>query len=394
MATASRIAHKSKTAKQESISSLPADQLPDRPWLKSFRSQLLKWFGEHARDLPWRRSRDPYRVWVSEIMLQQTQVATVIPYFERFLAAFPTIADLAAAPEQQELRHWEGLGYYRRARQLHRAAQLIASELKGKFPDDPDEVRRLPGIGRYTAGAILSIAFDQPQPIVEANTQRLYSRLLAYGGDLQNKQGQRLLWDFAAAVLPRRGAGTLNQALMELGALICTPRAPACQACPVAALCRARRDGLQEQIPRPRPKPVIEAVRHAAVVVRRGGKILLRQQRPEERWAGLWDFPRFALEQINGEVDAELSAGVLAQTGVRIGPASPLAVLKHGVTRFRITLECFDAAGLSQRGKAISETRWVDVAELDDYPLSTTGRRLADLVAEKPSHNAKRRQRT
>ena len=198
--------------------------LPDASWLRSFRRRLPAWFDRHARKLPWRRNHDPYAVWVSEIMLQQTQVGTVVSYFDRFLAAFPTIEALAAADEQDVLRLWEGLGYYRRARQLHKAAKIIVAEHAGNFPRNPEIVRRLPGIGRYTAGAILSIAFDARQPILEANTLRLLSRLLAYDGDPRSTEGQRLLWAMAEAVLPRRGSGRMNQALMELGSEVCAAR--------------------------------------------------------------------------------------------------------------------------------------------------------------------------
>ena len=208
--------------------------LPDSAWLRSFRRRLLAWFDQNARVLPWRRSRDPYAVWLSEIMLQQTQVATVIGYFDRFLARFPTIEALARADEHEVLRLWEGLGYYRRARQLHRAARIIVAEHGGRFPRDPSIVRRLPGIGRYTAGAILSIAFDAREPILEANTLRLLSRLLCYDGDPRSPDGQRLLWAMAEALLPRRGSGRLNQALMELGSEVCTARSPRCEQCPVA----------------------------------------------------------------------------------------------------------------------------------------------------------------
>jgi len=220
--------------------------LPDTAWKQAFRRRLLAWFKRNARDLPWRRTRDPYAVWVSEIMLQQTQVVTVIDYFNRFLQTFPTIAALAAAPEEQVLRLWEGLGYYRRARQLHRAAQVIVREHDGKFPRTIDAVRSLPGIGRYTAGAILSIAFDAREPILEANTFRLYSRLLAYCGDPRGREGEKLLWEFASESLPNKGAGTLNQALMELGATVCTPRLPRCEVCPVVQLCPTFKAGLQE----------------------------------------------------------------------------------------------------------------------------------------------------
>src|SRR5437870_3575879 len=177
---------------------------------------VLAWCADHARELPWRRSRDPYPVWVSELMLQQTQVATVRDYFKRFIAAFPTVDELAAADEQDVLRLWEGLGYYRRARQLHRAAQSIVAEHGGQFPNEREAVRKLPGIGRYTAGAILSIAFDQPEPILEANTVRLLSRLAAYRGDPLAKPGQDLLWAWAEALVPREEPGLFNQALMEL----------------------------------------------------------------------------------------------------------------------------------------------------------------------------------
>ena len=194
-----------------------SEQLPDAPWRRGFRRRLKTWYADHARDLPWRRSRDPYAVWVSEIMLQQTQVATVRGYFDRFIRAFPTIDALARADEQDVLRLWEGLGYYRRARQLHAAAKIVADEHGGRFPRNRDAVDRLPGIGRYTAGAILSIAFDQRQPILEANTVRLFCRLLGYEGDPASTAGQRLLWAMAEAVLPRREVGLFNQALMELG---------------------------------------------------------------------------------------------------------------------------------------------------------------------------------
>ena len=221
--------------------------LPDPQWQRELRRRLVAWYATNARELPWRRSSDPYRIWVSEIMLQQTQVATVKPYFDRFLDAFPTVEALAAADEHQVLRLWEGLGYYRRARQLHRAAQQIVAEHGGQFPRDRETVRQLPGIGRYTAGAILSMAFDAREPILEANTVRLWSRLLAYRGDATSAAGSRLLWGAAEAILPRTGSGTLNQSLMELGSTVCLPKAPRCDACPVAMLCQARAAGLDRK---------------------------------------------------------------------------------------------------------------------------------------------------
>lgn len=357
--------------------------LPDASWLRSFRRRLVAWFDQNARKLPWRRNRDPYAVWVSEIMLQQTQVGTVVGYFDRFLAAFPTIEALAAADEHDVLRLWEGLGYYRRARQLHRAAQIVVAEHDGRFPSDRSMVDRLPGIGRYTAGAILSIAFDAREPILEANTLRLFSRLLAYDGDPRSTAGQQILWAMAEAVLPKRGSGHLNQALMELGSEVCDARTPRCEGCPVAMLCRANQEGRQLEIPRPKAKRTIEAVRQAAVLVRRRGRVLLLRWPEGVRFAGLWDFPRFPITaERPAEIRRELAENVLALTGAVIAPGKQLATLTHGVTRFRITLDCHEAEFLSNDKTVANhmETRWLRPAELASYPLSSTGRKLAKLV--------------
>lgn len=358
----------------------PVYEWPDATWKRQFRRKLLAWYALHARDLEWRRSPDAYRVWVSEIMLQQTQVATVKRYYPRFLAAFPTLEALAAAPEHDVLRLWEGLGYYRRARQLHHAAQVIVREHGGRFPTDREAVRRLPGIGRYTAGAILSIAYDAREPILEANTIRLFSRLIAYRGDPRDRAGETLLWRLAEELLPRRGSSRLNQALMELGSLVCTPRDVACQRCPVAELCPTNRHSLQHLVPRPKARPTVEAVREALLVVRRHGRVLLRQRQPGERWAGLWDFPRFAISSSGGVASDEIVAALHATTGISARLAGPLTTLKHGVTRFRITLECHWADCLAAPRRR-SELRWLRAEELADYPLNTTGRKIARLIA-------------
>jgi A/G-specific adenine glycosylase len=358
------------------------DSLPDAAWFRAVRRRLLAWFASNARDLPWRRTQNPYRIWLSEIMLQQTQVATVKPYFDRFVEALPTIETLAAADEQQVLRLWEGLGYYRRARQLHQAARILVAEHNGCFPRDPLVVRGLPGIGRYTAGAILSIAFDAREPILEANTARLWARLLAYRGDPTSADGGRILWAAAEAVLPQTGSGTLNQALMELGSMVCTPKGPRCDACPAAVLCRARAAGLQAEIPATKPKRPSEARREAAVLVHRRGRLLLIRQPDGRRWAGLWDFPRFQIHAHKpAEIHRELIEGVANLTGLSIRLRGHRTTLRHGVTRFRITLLGYDAeyvAGPDRRSD-LPTMRWLRPAELDAYPLSTTGRKLLDL---------------
>lgn len=371
-----------QTRRADGLDSAPAEE-PTKAWLQSFRRRLLAWYRRHARDLEWRKSRDPYRIWVSEIMLQQTQVATVAEYFPRFLQAFPTVQALAAAPEEQVLRLWEGLGYYRRARQLHRAAGVIVDEHDGRFPRELEAVLQLPGIGRYTAGAITSIAFDARSPILEANTIRLLSRLLAYRGDVQQTAAQKKLWAFAEQLLPRRETGAFNQALMELGSLICSPRSPDCRQCPVMSLCPTFREGLQDAIPAARRKPNFESVREAAVVVRRRKQVLLMRRGEGGRWAGLWDFPRFALADAGSEGnDEELAEKLKALTGVVARPRQLLTTLKHGVTRFRITLDCHlaDYVSASRRAPAEAELRWVQPSDFESYPLSVTGRKLSRLV--------------
>jgi A/G-specific adenine glycosylase len=394
------------------ISGLAAVGTPG--WRRSLARRLLAWFDRHARPLPWRQSRDPYRVWLSEVMLQQTQVATVIGYFERFVKTFPTVADLAAADEQQVLRLWEGLGYYRRARQLHAAARKICQEHAGEFPRDPQAVRALPGVGRYTAGAVLSIAFDAREPILEANTIRVLSRLLAYRGDPRSTDGQRQLWQAATDWLPQKRAGAFNQALMELGSEICTPREPRCGECPVVSLCPTNAAGLQAVIPAATRKQQFEAVHQAALVVRRGGgRILLVQRAEKERWAGLWDFPRIVLDEVESHlrtVHLEQQAAVLARGALKnitVELGQQFATLRHGVTRFRITLDCYEAQA-TERGKTASATprrgkssvkqhqqseaptaRWFRLAELDELPMNVTGRKIARLLAARRNGRAR-----
>jgi len=355
--------------------------LPDSAWKARFRRRLIAWFRRSARDLPWRRTRDPYAVWVSEIMLQQTQVVTVIGYFERFLAAFPTVAALAAAHEQQVLRLWEGLGYYRRARQLHAAAKIIVGEHSGLFPRDIQQIRALPGIGRYTAGAIASIAWDAREPILEANTVRVFSRLLAYRRDPARTEGQRLLWDFSTRLLPTKETGLFNQALMELGSEICHPRDPQCDRCPVGSLCPTKQQGLQAVIPPPKRKTAYEDRHEAAVIVRRGTRVVLRRCAPHERWAGLWDFPRFPVTAHRGAPLREQMKSAAAElTGLAIDPGRHVTTIEHGVTRFRITLDCYEAKHTGGRLKRGDDVRWVKIGDLESYPLSVTGRQLSRLL--------------
>jgi A/G-specific adenine glycosylase len=318
-------------------------------------------------------------------MLQQTQVATVIPYFERFLQAFPTLGALAAAEEQAVLRLWEGLGYYRRARDLHRAARLLAAEHGGRVPDDPAVFGALPGVGRYTAGAVLSQAFDRRLPILEANSERVLCRLLGVGDDPRGGAVRRRLWEEAERLLPVRGSGQFNQALMELGALVCTPRAPDCPACPLAERCVARREGLQEELPRKAEPPPVVLVQEAAVVVRRGRKVFLAQRPGGGRWAGMWEFPHGPLT--DGETHEQAATRLLsALTGLQGDLGAELLTVRHGVTRFRITMVCFEAR--HRRGAFRSDFyvagAWVEPAQLSAYPVSAPQRRVARALLQPP----------
>jgi A/G-specific adenine glycosylase len=352
---------------------------------RHFRRQLRQWYRRHRRDLPWRASRDPYRVWVSEIMLQQTQVATVRDYFTRFVTRFATVEALAAASEVDVLRLWEGLGYYRRARQLHAAAREIVDRFGGEFPRDVILLQSLPGIGRYTAGAIASIAFDERAPILEANTERLLARVIALTDAATTARAKRTLWGVAESLLPQRNIGEFNQALMELGSLVCTPREPRCDECPVRSLCQAHLLGVVAEIPATRPRQVYESVHEAAVVIRAGGKVLLRQCGDAERWAGLWDFPRVPLDVSNGTaIAAQLPQEMERQFGLCITPGERLLTIKHGVTRFRITLTCYAATLKPGRHRRIDgrNLKWIHHRDLTNLPLNTTGRKIANSLAE------------
>jgi A/G-specific adenine glycosylase len=356
----------------------------DRRKLARFRRALVAWYRRHARQLPWRMTHDPYRIWISEIMLQQTTVVAVVPYFERFLKRFPTLADLAASREQTVLRLWEGLGYYSRARNVHRTARVLVSDYGGAFPEDPAALLELPGIGRYTAGAIASFAFNRPVPIVETNTLRLYTRLMGLRDDPRSASGQKQLWEFAGQIVPHRNPGLFNQALMELGSRVCTPNAPDCPNCPVHTWCRAATNGWQTLIPVPTKRTEPTAVAEIAIAVRRAGKYLLVKRPAGERWAGLWDFIRFGVSEPDRMSPAKIVGAVLEQTGLQVALSETLAELRHSVTRFRITLCCHAAEWVSGEMQAERHMfRWVASTQFARFPLSVTGRRLARLVASR-----------
>lgn len=373
----------------------------------AMRRALQRWFAKHRRPLPWRESADPYRIWISEIMLQQTTVQAVIPYFERFLSRFPTLEDLAEAEEQEVLQYWEGLGYYSRGRNLHRAARIIRDRHDGRFPRELDDLCTLPGIGRYTAGAIRSFAFHLPAPIVEANTLRLYCRLLGYDGDPRSRAGEDLLWSFAEQLQPRSKrtssgtspkstAGELNQALMELGSLVCTPRQPRCDVCPLKRFCAACAASRQEEIPRRPARPEVTPLVEATVAIRSGERYLLRRRDSNERWAGLWDFIRFPVDGVTARqrLTPRILSGARQAVTSGLAEHAPVAAslpefvteFRHSVTRYRIRLLCWTARGVGDRvvnGSTDSgRFRWLTLKELEQAPMPVSGRRFATILAD------------
>jgi A/G-specific adenine glycosylase len=319
-------------------------------------------------------------------MLQQTTVAAVVPYFNRFMARFPTVTDLAAADESEVLKHWQGLGYYRRARHLHAAAKKVTTERGGVFPDDPAFWESLPGVGRYILGAVLSQAFERRMPIVEANTLRVLSRLFGSRLDPRGGEGLKWVWQTAEEVLPRKRIGDFNQAMMELGALVCTPTNPKCGECPLKKQCIANRDGLQALIPPPKAKKEQVSVREVCVVLRRAGRVLLGQRPPTaDRWANMWELPRGVVT--DSETVAVAAVRVARElVGVTATAGEVLASVRHGVTRFDITLT---AVAVNTRAKKFgggfyTAWRWVDASEAAECPMSTPQRRLLQALFPSP----------
>jgi A/G-specific adenine glycosylase len=349
-----------------------------------FAQRLLNWFAKEARDLPWRRNRNPYRVWLAEAMLQQTQVDTVAPYYERFLARFPTIAALAEASLEEVLKLWEGLGYYARARNLHAAAQQVVAEHGGQVPDTFEALLALPGVGRYTAGAVASIAFGQDVHAVDGNVRRVLARVFAIRKDVSRSAAQQELETLAAELLPPGQAGAFNEALMELGATVCTPRAPKCSRCSLRELCQAHATGEQDSLPVKRPRkqtPHYDVA--AAVTIGDHGRVLVAQRNADDMLGGLWEFPGGKCE--DGETLPEcLAREMREELGVEVEVGERLTVIKHAYTHFRITLHAFRCRVVSGKPRCLdcAAFRWAPPTELDALPMSVADRKIAHILQE------------
>jgi A/G-specific adenine glycosylase len=354
---------------------------------------LLTWFGRSARDLPWRRTRDPYAIWISEVMLQQTQVNTVIPYWERWMQALPTIRHLARANPDRILKLWEGLGYYTRARNLQRAANIIVERHGGRFPEQFSDVLALPGIGRYTAGAICSVAFNQPAPVLDGNVVRVLTRVFGIGGNARSREVHARLWRLAEMLVARaapvrshqaaRSCAALNQALMELGATVCAPRRPACAICPLRRYCVARRQGRTAQLPNLGPRQRPTARQFVALVLEHNRRFLVSQRPDGVVNACLWEFP-------NAEIGGTRGDSVrTAKTLVPFPIVEPklLCRIKHSITRFRLTLDVWRATLTGRRAPPMNSGRWHDLAAMSRLPFPSAHRRIVKMLAAIPSGN-------
>ena len=345
--------------------------------------KLLHWYDANARSLPWRFDPTPYKTWISEIMLQQTRVETVIPYFERFIARFPEIGVLAAAEESDVLRLWEGLGYYSRARNLHKAARVMVEEYAGQIPADLAALRSLPGVGAYTAGAIASIAFGAAEPALDANIRRVGARLL----DLHEPPGSeadRIMWEFCQRILPAQRSGDFNQALMDLASKVCTPKAPTCHLCPLWSDCLAFQRDTAAQLPVRKPKAKIPHKLVLAAVITRGDEVLLAQRPADGMLGKLWEYPGGSVPEETSSLPDALRELMLSRFGFRIVVGSPLSSYKHAYTHFRITLQTFrcELPGASPLPLPPGFA-WAPIGELSTFPMGKVARQISHYLAKK-----------
>ncbi|MGC9259105.1 MAG: A/G-specific adenine glycosylase [Phycisphaerae bacterium] len=354
------------------------------------RRRLRCWFEHHQRPMPWRNSADPYRIWLSEVMLQQTQVSTVEAYYHRFLQKFPDIHTLAAAPLEEVLKLWAGLGYYRRAKNLHQAAQCIVSTYQGVFPSTYSDIRQLPGIGRYTAGAIASIAFGQRAAVLDGNVMRVLSRFLAISADIAKPRAQKRLWKIAAILVPRKDPGNFNQALMELGATVCTPINPRCAQCPLKKLCAACRRNLQHQLPVKSRRATAPRIEFSAVIIESPQGRLLARRAAGGLWEHLWEFPAWELPQPTA---AAARRQLFALTGLRLPLNRCCGKVLHQLTHRRMEYTLFFSHAPSSavvRFNAAAQSnydalRWV--SDMNSVPVARITAKIVSALAARKMEN-------
>ncbi|MFD1850479.1 A/G-specific adenine glycosylase [Oceanobacillus bengalensis] len=341
-----------------------------------FEEDLLNWYYENKRDLPWRRSHDPYKVWVSEIMLQQTKVDTVIPYFHRFMERFPTVYDLAKAEEQDVLKAWEGLGYYSRAKNLQAAVKEVVATYNGKVPDDAKELESLKGVGPYTKGAILSIAYNQPVPAVDGNVMRVFSRVLKIEDDIALAKSKKQMEKYLEELISKDDPSSYNQAIMDLGATICTPKSPACLVCPVAEHCRAFQDGVQEVLPIKSKAKKQKKLQYIALLVKNEKDEFLIEKRPNTGLlADLWQFPM--IEVVSKEIDIE--SEFLKQYGLTVRNQQKKGDLKHVFSHLIWELEIHEVE-TEEKTVTAPRLRFVKKNDLKTYPFPVSHQNMMKFI--------------
>ena len=345
--------------------------------LDDFAARVCAWQREHGRHhLPWQDTRDAYRIWLSEIMLQQTQVSTVIPYYERFLARFPDIAALAGASQEDVMPYWAGLGYYARARNLHRCAQVVAAEHGGHFPPDAQAIAQLPGIGRSTAAAIAAFAYGERAPIMDGNVKRVFTRFFGIRGYPGLRAVEQQLWQLAETALEHAPAdldmAAYTQGLMDLGAQRCTRGKPQCELCPLAADCQARRLGLQRELPEPRPRRVIPERHCAMLLLHHDGHVLLEKQPQSGIWGGLWSLPRYD--------NSEALAVACQNLGIAVPAESRMAGFVHVFTHFRLTIEPWRVNAPARTAEWAPDQRWLPFKDLSRAAVPAPVRKLLDAL--------------
>lgn len=350
-------------------------------------NRVLEWYRRHRRDLPWRDDPSPYRVWVSEVMLQQTQVATVIPYFERFMARFPTIEDLAAADDGDVIKAWEGLGYYARARNLHRAARVVLERHGGRVPGDPEAFRALPGVGEYICAAVQSICFGHPMAVVDGNVRRVLARLFEIDHPVGTAAAARAFRERAHEILVADDASSFNQGMMELGALVCRPTSPRCEECPLSPPCGARRRGTQVGFPVKPPKRRVPEVRAAVGVIESNGRMLITRRPDDGLLGGLWEFPGGKIEA--GESpEAALEREIREEVGLDVEVIGFVARVRHAYTHFKVELDVFrcrprGAAEVTLNGP--TDHRWIAREEIADYAFPKANHKFFPFLDDDPS---------
>lgn len=348
---------------------------------KKIPTLLLRWYQKNKRDLPWRRTRDPYAVWVSEIMLQQTQVDTVVPYYDRWMQRFPTVKKLAAAREEEVVKAWEGLGYYSRARNLRKAAKIVCAQYSGALPSDAETLSQLPGIGPYTLGALLSIAFDQPTPAVDGNVLRVFSRLFAIRQNIKSPKAVATVRNLVTQLYPATHRSEMAQAWMELGALVCLPQNPRCPACPLSRQCAARKQGLVDELPVVHRRPRTQKVETAAVVLQRNGSILLEKRPVGRIMGGLYLFPtvtlpRFHDHPINRQ---QLRESFKNHLGFALEIQEQLKTLSHSYTIHRATLHVFKASAVKTPCPRPG-FHWIPLKNLSKIPFPSVHSKITQFL--------------